>query len=213
MEKLQSVKTESFSSMEESQKLTIHDLMIMLHDLVYILCAVALVFMFFFRLVTVDGDSMYPTLCHQDQVIMLSGLWYDEPAPGDVVVVRAPAFSSEPLIKRIVAVEGDTVDIDFVSGEVSVNGVVLKEEYIPEPTFRDFEEAGMAYPIEIEKGCVFLLGDNRNVSYDSRFHLIGQVDTRNILGKVVFLAFPGLDHESGQREYHRIGMMEQEGVS
>ena len=196
-----------------NQKLTVQDLLIMLHDLVYILCTVALVFMFFFRLVTVEGDSMYPTLCNQDQVIMLSGIWYAEPAAGDIVVARAPAFSSDPLIKRIVAVEGDTVDIDFLSGSVSVNGELLEEEYIPEPTYRDFEDSGLTFPLQVEDGCVFLLGDNRNMSYDSRYGLIGQVDSRNIIGKVIFLAFPGQDQMTGQRDFHRIGTMEQEAKS
>ena len=193
----------------DEQKLTVEDLMILLHDLVYILAAVALTFMFFFRLVTVDGDSMYPTLCNQDQVIMLCGMWYSDPEAGDIVVARAPDFSPEPLVKRVVAVEGDTVDIDFASGSVSVNGQVLQEEYVPEPTYQHFEEEGLSFPLQVEEGCVFLLGDNRNVSIDSRYSLIGQVDERNILGKVVFLAFPGPDHIAHQRDYHRIGWMEE----
>ena len=213
MDELQVNQSVESSSVAAQQKLTVEDLMILMHDLVYILAAVALTFMFFFRLVTVDGDSMYPTLCNQDQVIMLCGIWYSDPSPGDIVVARAPDFSSDPLVKRIVAVEGDTVDIDFVSGSVSVNGQVLHEEYVPEPTYRDFEESGLQFPLKVEEGCVFLLGDNRNVSYDSRYSLIGQVDQRNILGKVVFLAFPGPDYFSGQRDYHRIGMMEQEAES
>lgn len=197
----------------DQQKLTVQDLMVLMHDLVYILAAVAVLFMFFFRLVSVDGDSMYPTLCNQDQVIMLCGMWYTNPQPGDIVVARVPDFSSEPLVKRIVAVEGDIVDIDFESGSVSVNGQLLQEEYVPEPTYLDFKESGTAFPLQVEEGCVFLLGDNRNVSYDSRYSLIGQVDERNILGKVVFLAFPGRDYSSGQREFCRIGMMEQEEQS
>lgn len=205
---MEEVKTAESEAAAE-QKLTVEDLMILLHDIVYILCAVALTFMFFFRLVTVDGDSMYPTLCNQDQVIMLCGMWYSDPAAGDIVVARAPEFSTEPLVKRIVAVGGDTVDIDYDSGCVSVNGKLLQEEYIPEPTFRNFEDHGLTFPLEVEEGCVFLLGDNRNVSYDSRFSLIGQVDERNILGKVVFLAFPGQDHILHQREFHRIGWMEE----
>jgi len=192
------------------EKLTVQDLMVLLHDLVYILGAVALVFMFLFRLVTVDGESMYPTLCNQDQVIMLSGIWYGEPLAGDIVVVRAPAFSPEPLIKRIVAVEGDVVDIDFSCGTVTVNGAVLQEEYVPEPTYRDFADSGVTFPLEVEKGCVFLLGDNRNVSYDSRYNLIGQVDQRNILGKVFFLAYPGKNADTGKRDFGRIGAIEQE---
>ena len=156
---------------------------------------------------------MYPTLCNQDQVIMLSEIWYDAPQPGDIVVARAPSFSTEPLVKRIVAVEGDLVDYDPKSGLIRVNGETLHEAHIPLSTFQDYDAAGLLFPIVVEEGCVFLLGDNRSVSYDSRFSLIGQVDSRNILGKVVFLAFPGRDHISGQRDYSRIGMTEQEGSS
>lgn len=203
----------SGSACVEQQRLTVQDLMVLLHDLVYILAAVALTFMFFFRLVTVDGDSMYPTLCNQDQVVMLCGIWCGTLEQGDIVVARAPDFSAEPLVKRIVALEGDTVDIDFEAGCVCVNGQVLYEAYVPEPTYLEFQGSGVTFPLQVEEGCVFLLGDNRNVSYDSRYSLIGQVDERNILGKVVFLAFPGRDHSSGQRNFQRIGMIEQEAQS
>ena len=171
----------------------VEDLMTLLHDLVYILGTVALVFVFFFRVVTVDGDSMCPTLRDRDKVLLLSSIWYGDPQTGDIVVARIPAFSSEPIVKRVIAVGGDVVDIDFDTGQVFVNGQVLEEAYIPEPTRRDFGQQGTDFPLTVEPGCVFLMGDNRNESYDSRFEKIGQVDERNILGRVIFLMIPGSD--------------------
>ena len=198
---------------QAEQELAVRDLMVMLHDLVYILGTVALVFIFFFRLVTVEGDSMYPTLCNQDRIIMLTRVWYTEPAPGDIVVARAPAFSADPLIKRVIAVEGDTVDIDSKTGDILVNGAVLPGQEQTEAARMDLGPDAISFPLQVGEGCVFLLGDNRDVSYDSRFCLIGQVDERNILGKVVFLGFPGPDHRSGQREFHRVGWIGQEADS
>ena len=186
----------------------VEDLMVLLHDLVYILGTVALLFLFFIRVVTVDGDSMLPTLQDQDNLMLLSNLWYHDPQPGDVVVARVPEFSPEPIVKRVIAVEGDVVDIDFEEGTVSVNGCVLEEAYIMEPTYRDFAEAGTEFPLTVEPGCVFLLGDNRNVSYDSRYAPLGQVDKRNILGKVIFLMLPGSDKETHARDLERIGTIE-----
>lgn len=183
----------------------VEDLMTLLHDLVYILGVVAVVFVFFVRVVTVDGKSMQPTLQERDHLLLLSNLWYTEPEAGDVVVARIPGFSDEPIVKRVIAVEGDVVDIDFESGTVAVNGVILEEKYIAEPTYRDFGELGVDFPVVIKPGCVFLMGDNRNVSYDSRYAPIGQVDTRYILGRVIFLVMPGSDEETHARDYDRIG--------
>lgn len=183
----------------------VEDLMVLLHDLVYILGTVALIFMFFFRVITVDGESMMPTLQDQDDLVLLSNLWYQDPQSGDVVVARIPEFSPGPIVKRVIAVEGDVVDIDFEEGTVSVNGCTLEEDYIMEPTYRSFAEAETEFPLVVEPGCVFLLGDNRNVSYDSRYAPIGQVDKRNILGKVIFLILPGSDQETHVRDLERIG--------
>lgn len=162
----------------------IEDLMTLLHDLVYILATVAIVFGFFVRVVTVDGDSMLPTLEDRDHVIMLNYLPYGEPQRGDVVVARIPGFSPDPIVKRVIAVSGDEVDIDFSGGTVSVNGEILCEDYISGPTNLHFGGDGVTFPLTVEDGCVFLMGDNRNDSYDSRYSPIGQVDTRYILGCV-----------------------------
>ena len=184
----------------------LEDLMTLLHDLVYILAAVALVFTFFVRIITVDGISMEPTLRQEDKLVLLSRLWYREPQRGDLVVARIPEFSRDPIVKRVIAVEGDVVDIDFYAGTVSVNGTVLEEDYISGPTHLNFMEKGLSFPVEIQENCVFLLGDNRNQSYDSRFGTIGQVDQRNVVGKVIYLLLPG--GEADDRDYGRIGTIE-----
>lgn len=183
----------------------LEDLMTLLHDLVYILAAVALVFTFFIRVITVDGESMEPTLQQKDKLVLLSSVWYSEPQRGDVVVARIPEFSKDPIVKRVIAVEGDVVDIDFQAGTVSVNGQILEESYVSGPTNLSFYDEGTDFPVQIGENCVFLLGDNRNRSYDSRFAQIGQVDQRNIVGKVVYLMLPGSDEETQSRDYDRIG--------
>lgn len=183
----------------------IEDLLTLLHDLVYIIAAVALVFTFFIRVITVDGSSMEPTLRQQDQLVLLNSLWYREPQRGDVVVARIPDFSPDPIVKRVIAVEGDVVDIDFTAGTVSVNGEILEESYVSGPTNRDFDAYGVSFPMQIEDGCVFLLGDNRNMSFDSRFGAIGQVDMRSIMGKVVFLLLPGSEGETQGLDLDRVG--------
>ena len=182
------------------------DWLILCHDLVYILAAVVLIFTFFVRMSRVEGNSMNPTLVNHDRMLLLSNVWYTDPQRGDIVVATVPAFSSEPIVKRIIAVEGDTVDIDFTLGVVYVNGVALEEPYIQEPTLTDFGSEGMSFPLVVENDHVFLMGDNRNDSYDSRYRAIGQVDQRCILGKVFFLTMPGVDPATGKRDFGRFGL-------
>ena len=181
------------------------DWLMLCHDLVYILAAVLLIFTFFIRMSQVEGGSMNPTLVNHDRTLLLSNIWYTEPRRGDIVVARIPGFSTDPIVKRVIAVEGDTVDIDFDRGIVYVNGVALEEPYIQEPTHNHFGLEGMTYPLTVEKGHVFLMGDNRNDSSDSRYRLIGQVDERCILGKVFFVTMPGKDPDTGKRDFSRFG--------
>lgn len=182
------------------------DLYILLHDLVYILAFVSVFFVFCVRMVTVDGTSMFPTLEHNDQVALLSNVFYRNPKQGDIVVARKAQFDSEPIVKRVIAVAGQTVDIDFEAGIVYVDGEALEEPYINEPTYRQFYDQGVRFPLTIEEGHVFLMGDNRNNSYDSRYALIGQVDTRCIMGKVLWILFPGQSDKYGTtRDFGRIG--------
>ena len=177
----------------------------LLHDLVYILAAVTLVFVFVVRLVGVSGNSMYPTLCSGDLLILESHLFSGVPQTGDIVVMRVPYFEEEPIIKRVIATGGQTVDIDFVQGVVYVDGEALTEPYINEPTHRDFGPMGLDYPVTVPDGCLFVLGDNRNASDDSRFSMVGMVDERNVLGKALWIVLPGADAVTQEREFGRIG--------
>lgn len=179
----------------------------LLHDIVYILAFVTLFFVFVVRIVSVSGSSMYPTLVDRDYVGLLSNVFYDDDdiESGDIVVALAPEFDDEPIVKRVIATAGQTVDIDFDQGIVYVNDVALEEDYINDLTYTQFYDRGVTFPLTVEPGHVFLLGDNRNKSSDSRLATIGQVDTRYILGKVVFLMLPGFDEETQQRDLGRIG--------
>lgn len=149
------------------------------------LVACVLIFVFVGRTVGVVGPSMEQTLIEGDRLI-ISRLFYT-PKYGDIVVLRKDAFKDDPIIKRVIATEGQTVDIDFDAGIVKVDGVALDEPYTNTLTNvrEDFKE-----PVTVPEGCVFVMGDNRNHSTDSRTEVIGCVDTRYILGKALFRLMP-----------------------
>lgn len=147
------------------------------------LIVITILFTFFFRVFKVDGPSMKPTLQHNDRVIV-STVGY-EPQKGDVVVISEAADLDEPIVKRIIAVGGDTVDINFTTGVVTVNGT--EEDYTDELTAQQFD---IAFPITVPEGTVFVLGDNRANSLDSRSTRVGCVDERFIVGKVLGRVFP-----------------------
>ena len=144
-----------------------------------------LLFTFAFRVVSVVGSSMVPTLENSDRLIV-SNLFY-QPKYGDIVVLRKLTFKDEAIIKRVIATEGQTVDIDFDAGVVYVDGRALEEPYTNSQTNdpEDFEE-----PVTVPEGCVFVMGDNRNRSTDSRTDSIGCVDLRYIIGKAYFRLTP-----------------------
>lgn len=144
-----------------------------------------LFFTFVGRTVGVIGSSMVPTLQEGDRLIV-SKLFY-EPRYGDIVVLRKESFMAEPIVKRVIATEGQTVDIDFTEGIVYVDGVALDEPYTNSLTTdpEDFTE-----PVTVPEGCVFVMGDNRNRSTDSRTESIGCVDERLILGKAYVRMLP-----------------------
>lgn len=176
-----------------------------LHDLVFGLVAVLLVFMLLFRVIIVSGPSMKQTLQDGDCLILLSSIFYKNPKQGDIVVASKSSFKNgEPIIKRVIATEGQKVDIDFVNGIVYVDDVALEEDYVNTPT-NLFE--GMEFPLVVADGCVFVMGDNRNDSKDSRSPEIGMVDRREILGKALLLAIPGKDAVTELRDLGRIGVL------
>ena len=176
-----------------------------LHDLVFGLVSILLIFMFLFRMVVVSGPSMMQTLLDGDRLILLSNVLYKNPKYGDIVVASKESFKDgEPIIKRVIATEGQKVDIDFENGIVYVDDVPLDEPYTNTPT--NLIE-GTKFPLIVDKGCVFVLGDNRNDSLDSRSFEIGQIDKRELLGKAIFLAIPGEDEQTGKRDLNRIGVL------
>ncbi len=159
-------------------------------EIVFAVVLISILFTFFFRIITVDGKSMEPTYYDGNRVLVtkLAG----KAEAGDVVIVVHAL--QEPIIKRVIATEGQTVDFDPVLHEVTVDSVPIKgEEYGIENSITvvpDYPGQVMEFPQTVPKGSVFLLGDNRDNSKDSRFLEVGMVDQRNILGKVVFNVYP-----------------------
>ena len=166
--------------------------------------AVVVIFTFVIRLIGVDGHSMVPTLQDGDRLLVLTAPWCGDYQYGDVVVLREQTFLDEPIVKRVIATEGQTVDIDFVTGSVYVDGELLQEDYINEPTYT---EEGTVFPLTVPEGSIFVMGDNRNHSNDSRDARLGTVDVRCVIGQAVVLAFPGPDEATGQRDFGRVGLM------
>ena len=144
---------------------------------------------FIFTIALLDGESMMPTLNNGDRLVVWR-LGY-QPQRGDIIVLQQAG--KKPYIKRIIAVEGDTVDIDFNLHTVKVNGEILDENYILEPIARSGD---MIFPLTVDKDCVFVLGDNRNNSTDSRFSSVGQVMDEDIMGKATIRLFPFTDFGS-----------------
>ena len=152
------------------------------------LATIAVIFVFVVRPVGVNGSSMVPTL--QDKDWLLVTPTYDTPEYGDIIVSYPPSFFDEPLVKRVIAVGGQTVDIDFDQGVVYVDGVALEEtRYVNSPTTRR-TEYDQQFPLTVPYGYVFMMGDNRNASTDSRSTLVGFCREEYILGKAVGRLLP-----------------------
>ena len=161
-----------------------------LEEIVIALTLVILVFTFLFRVVTVTGESMLPNFV-EGQKLIVTNLGHSV-EQGTVVVITN--VLNEPIIKRVIATEGQTVDIDYETGVVYVDGEAVDETQFGLEngiTTRPYSTLeAMAFPQTVPEGCVFVLGDNRSVSKDSRYTEVGMVDTRHILGEAVFTLYP-----------------------
>lgn len=146
--------------------------------------AVVILLTFCFRLIDVDGTSMETTLIDTDKVIV-TDLFYT-PENGDIVVISHGAEYDKPLVKRVIATEGQTLDIDFDENKVYVDGKQINEPYVQGTTVRGNAEI----PKVIPEGKVFVMGDNRPVSMDSRHHEVGLIDVDNIIGKAQLVIIP-----------------------
>ena len=189
----------------------------LLHDIVSILAVIVVGFVFAARLVGVSGYSMYPTLvgakesveAKGDYLILRSNVLVSTYQQGDIVVACVPSFQNgKPIVKRVVAVGGQTVRFEGDAEgyqHVYVNDVLQSEEHINEP-MEIRGPYGNGYSFTVPEGCYFLMGDNRNNSTDSRNDDVGMVDGRYIVGKALWLIFPGEDSMNGNvRAWSRIG--------
>ena len=164
------------------------DLFFWLQTFVMVLAVLILIFTFVGRIITVDGPSMLPTL-HDKDMLILRSIAYT-PEQGDVIVLTKDFdyYEDQPIVKRVIAVGGQTVHIDYSTSTVYVDGVALEEPYILEPMYQPGGKLSIQ-ELEIPENHVFVMGDNRNNSSDSRHYELGAIDERYILGKVVTVLF------------------------
>ncbi|MFL0195929.1 signal peptidase I [Clostridium sp. WILCCON 0269] len=152
-------------------------------SIIVAIIAAFLIITFVFETVSVDGHSMDPTLNNKDRLIVEKVSYYFRaPKPGDIVVIKYPADPKEKFIKRVVAVGGERVKIE--NGKLYINDVLKNEPYILEPMVSDFNE------VTVPADTVFVLGDNRNNSRDSRFSDVGFVSYKMVVGRAAFRIYP-----------------------
>lgn len=186
------------------------DLYDWLQLLALVLVGVTTFFTFFGMIFGVSGSSMYPTL-HPSDAMFIQRVGYT-PKQGDIIVLKKDGFpypdDSEAIVKRVIAVEGQDVEIDYHTNSVYVDGVLLEEDYlnfanegveeyeddymVKRSGMTDFDQDGDTEvdDFTVPEGCIFVMGDNRNGSTDSRYAELGMVDTRYVIGRALFVFFP-----------------------
>lgn len=169
------------------------DLFSWLQALSTALVILILLFTFVGRILSVDGDSMLPTL-HNGDMLLLRSIGYT-PEQGDIVVLTKDfaGYTDQPIVKRVIAVGGQTVRIDYEESKVYVDGVALDEPYINESIMIRPGGSLTIEELTVPEGSVFVMGDNRNHSSDSRHYELGAIDNRYILGEAVMILLPFSD--------------------
>lgn len=175
--------TRESSSVYEKASAYIYSLFSMI--LILMVCVFVL-FTFFLRLVSVSGDSMIPNIYHGEKIVVSDFMY--TPDYGDVVVIGRTTETDNSIIKRVVGLPGDTVNINFETHMITVNGGVITEKYRTEGAIS--KRGDMTFPLNVPEGCVFVLGDNRNNSLDSRYTSVGFIKLDEITGKALFKLFP-----------------------
>lgn len=171
---------------EQQLRLDLYD---WIQSLMVALVICVALFIFAVRVIDVSGSSMVPTL-HDGDKMIVSNLFY-KPKYGDIVVFKTDTYDPDrALVKRVIATEGQEISLDFDRGVVYINGSPIEEDYIAELTTTKLDFIG---PQTVPEGCVFVMGDNRNASTDSRKKEIGMVDERMILGRAYYVVFPVSD--------------------
>lgn len=156
------------------------------HTILFGFAIICIIFTFAVRDANVVGNSMVNTLHNNDKIILTNFMYI--PEPGDIVVINAENQIEKDIIKRVIATEGQTLRIDYNTGEVLVDGVIIDEPYISSYTIKPNNEYDIPYVIP--EGYIFVMGDNRNVSLDSRDSEIGLIPISNVIGKAQFIFFP-----------------------
>ena len=149
--------------------------------------AFVLLFTFVARIIVVSGPSMENTLFGGDLILVWSAGY--TPRQGDIVVLTQERYQEDSIVKRVIAVEGQRVDVDYDANTVYVDGVALEEDYIKEQMLVPHFGEGINH-VTVPEGCIFVMGDNRNNSADSRYPDIGIVDTRCVIGRGLVVLFP-----------------------
>lgn len=145
-----------------------------------------ILFTFFFRLVSVSGSSMMPNLKSGNKIIVSDFLY--TPDYGDIIAIGRSTETEQSIIKRVIGLPGDEIDINFDTHIITVNGGVITEDY---PVADAIAKPGdVDFPVTVPGNCVFVLGDNRNNSVDSRFQRVGFISLDEITGKALFKAWP-----------------------
>ncbi len=182
-EKKATEKAEEAVEQQESMRVDLYE---WIQSLMTALVICMAIFIFIIRVIDVSGSSMFPTL-HDGDKMLVSNLFYT-PHAGDVVVFKTDRYDPErALVKRVIATEGQEISIDFDRGIVYIDGLPVEEDYIAELTKTKLDFIG---PQTVPEGCMFVMGDNRNASTDSRKKEIGMVDQRMLLGRAYYVIFP-----------------------
>lgn len=175
----------------------VYNLYYWLQTLVLAVVAIVLLFTFVGRITRVEGSSMLDTLHHGD-LLLLQSIGYT-PKTGDVVVVNKTTdetialLGGDAIVKRVIATGGQTVFIDYNTSTIYVDGKPLDDPYMREEMEPHFGPYSGQTPFVVPEGSIFVMGDNRNASTDSRHQLLGPVDNRYVLGRAVCILFPFSD--------------------